>query len=214
MFDELSPEEVQGFFYLYQNSQNMKTLNKAIPIAPIKRFIFPKGTYSIVINSSIYFEQLHEALLFGKEIGIPFWFGEDFNVYGCTARVLSVYQNERKGFIRVKVEGVQLFRITKYSKKNQKDCLSEADVKFLDFSEETIQDKSIIEYFTQITGTEIYDFNAEIKLLELLNWLNLKHELTVAIISKEHQFEREQLLKRILKYIAITKSQKKVGHLN
>lgn len=192
----------------------MKTLSKVIPIVPVKKFIFPNGTYDIVIKGTSYFEQLQDALLYGKEIGVPYWFDEDFNVYGCTIKVLSVYQNHNKGFIRVKVEGLQLFRITKYSKKYHSHSLNEADINFLDFKNQKIENKSIMKYFTKITGAEIYDPKAWIKLLELLNWMNLRPELSIAIISKPTQEEREHLLARIMKFMAISKSQANISHLN
>ncbi|MFY0673159.1 MAG: hypothetical protein JXQ87_07130 [Bacteroidia bacterium] len=192
----------------------MKTLKAAFPIVPVKKFIFPRGTYSIVINNALYYEQLHDSLLLNKEIGVPFWFCEDFNVYGCSAKVLSVYQNEKKGFTRVKVEGLKLFRITKYSKRNLGNSLNEADVNILDFEDEKIVNPSIIHYFSKITETEIYGFNPQIKLLELLNWLNLRPELSVAVISRDNQEEREQLLTRILKFLAVKKSQKSIYQLN
>lgn len=162
--------------------------------------MLPGITYSIALNHNEFENYLKELVMYDKEIGVPYWFCDKYNVYGCTATIQNINVNRDKGFSRLKVMAKSIFRLTTYSKNANTDLPNHANVELISLSDHYITNPTVIENFLLLTNSKKETINLEMNLLDILRWLNLKPELTFAIISKNCKQEREDLLNKILNF--------------
>ncbi len=160
----------------------------------------PGIKYSIAVNHNEFKDFFKNAFLYDHEIGIPYWFCNKYNVYGCTANIEKVHINLEKEFTRIKVHAKSFFRLTSYSKIASEQLPNQAQVKLINLNSQIIKNQDLLKTFESFTQEKKLKTNVNLSVFDLVRWMNLSPELTFSLISKETQEERENLLHKILKY--------------
>lgn len=166
--------------------------------------MLPGEPSSVVVKDYQQIEWLKENIDCNDYIGIPFWFRGNMNVFGNRVRVVKSYFNPNGTFARLWVVPNGIFRIEEYHKYKSNSLPA-----MLRQLEAPVKDHSINLLFEKYcNAVSLVDFNL-VSLLDLILELALGTETSLAIISLENQWQREDLMKRVLTFKLRIKEQSK-----
>lgn len=170
--------------------------------------MLPGEQSSVVVKDYQQIEWLKQNIDFSDHIGIPFWFRGNMNVFGNRVRIVKSYFNPNGTFARLWVVPDGIFRIHEYYK-YKSNALPDAHIHMLKQLEAPVKDHSINLLFEEYcNAVSLMDFK-HVSLLDLILELALGTEASLAIISLENQWQREDLMKRVLTFKLRIKEQSK-----
>ena len=183
-------------------------LVRNIPILPFKKFVLPGDRVTIGIRNQGHIELIERFNSSNKEFGLPFFFNGKFNVYGCSVSICKVYRNEKKGFLRVTLAGNNLFRIKQYNKFDNVTSFPSAAIKWINNVEHPVEDPEIIKLFEKYCNAIALIDNTQISVIDMMRELRLEPETNFSIITQENRDLRNDLIKKILRFKLLLRSQR------
>lgn len=174
----------------------------------------PAQETTVVLRDKRQFAAVEDCYLMSKEVGVPFWFHGKFNVFGCSVKILSFHKNERMGFVRIRVQGKDVFRILEYSKATSEGAMADATVAAIDHLSKPVQSTEIVALFEKNCNAVSFVDHHNISMLDMFQQLDLAPELCFSIISADEQTAREQLFVNVLKFKLMLRRQRKIFEFN
>jgi hypothetical protein len=115
--------------------------------------------------------------------------------------------------MRLHVAGSQLFRITGYSKR-QREGLPYAQVMPINYLDRAVTQREIIGLFEKSCNAVSLVDPRYLTFMDMFRELNLDPKLMYSMLAEPSQYEREELLKNILKFRVTVTRQRKTYELN
>lgn len=205
----VKPCHCAGLFYLcVQNIDVQQPTLTSLPILPVKKFMLPGETSSILVKLPEQIHWLREKSGPFQYLGVPFWLKGHENIFGNIVSIVKMRFDPGERFVRVWVKAEDIFKIRSYRKHALK-ALPAAHVQIIDTLETPIQDPSIGLLFEKYCNAiSLVDFGL-LSMLDLIRQLDLGAETSLAIISVGNREAREDLMKKILSFKLLVKQQSK-----